>query len=120
MKYLSTFGLYSLVLLAAYFSYMLGIVIRGILAEQNEDKFRKRIIDIHSAALMEVNHLRKDLRNEMEARKAVEKLASQRLKEIEALQANMPKAFTGGEATGLTGNLGYQQTEEINKDDKAA
>lgn len=95
---LTTFGLYSLVILIALFSYTVGLIIRGILAEKNEDNFRERIIEIHSAALKEVNHLRKDIRNEMEVRKTAEQLNARLRAEINALQAHgsAPLA-TGGE-----------------------
>jgi len=94
MKTLTTFDLYSLVILAAIFSYILGIVIRGIIGEQQDKTLRNRITENHQSYLREAAHLRKDLLNEMEVRKLTEKLNTRLRREIEALQAHMPSPAT--------------------------
>ena len=94
---MSTPGLYSMVLFLCLVSYVVGIIIRGILAERNEDNFRERIIEVHSAALKEVNHLRKDVRDEIAARKVAEQMIERLKLENATLQAHKPKTLTGGE-----------------------
>lgn len=107
---ISLFNLYSVVCLVGLFAYITGIMIRGILAEKDQDNFRARVVEIHSEALKEVNHLKKALRNEMEVRKTAEQLNTRLRAEINVLIAHAPKVLVGGdpsftEHTGLNGTL---------------
>jgi hypothetical protein len=100
--------LYALCLSIGLFSFCVGMIIRGILAEKEQDEFRKRIIENHSAAMVVLNGLNKDLKNETEARRTAEKIIKQLRLDVESVKAHGSRVQAGGDP-GITEQLGLKK-----------